>query len=123
MGVGALAFVVVACQNATAQRPNHFTPARQTFSPYLLYNQVNSTGIPNYYTYVQPATQFRDFVNQIPPETRRAPRQPLVNERAVARILDQQLRERATTGIGAASVPASFGNRSHYYTAPRRARR
>ena len=56
--------MALACQHAQAQRPAHYYPSRPTFSPYLLYNQVNLTGIPNYYTFVQPATQYRDFLQR-----------------------------------------------------------
>ena len=110
--------IALACQDADAQRPAHYYPARPTFSPYLLYNQVNLTGIPNYYSYVQPATQYRDFLSRAQPTNRGTGRETLVSEQAVARIIQQELRERSTTGIGAAAVPASYGNYSHFYSRP-----
>lgn len=116
------AFMVIAvCQETQAQRPAHYYPARPTFSTYLLYRQLNSTGIPNYYQYVRPATQFRDFLSRSQARTTSA-RQTVSVEGQVAEILDKQLRQRATTGIGQAAVPARFNDTSHFYT-PRATRR
>ena len=108
--------MALACQDVQAQRPAQYYPARPTFSPYLLYKQVNLTGIPNYYSYVRPATAFQDFVTRAPTVYRQAPRETLINEQAVARVIQQELRERTTTGIGAAAVPAVYGNYSHFYS-------
>jgi len=112
---------VAACQETHAQRPAHYYPARPTFSTYLLYRQLNATGIPNYYQYVRPATQFRDFIGRSEARTTSA-RQTLSVEGQVSEILDNQLRQRATTGIGQASVPARFNDTSHFY-GPRATRR
>ncbi len=115
-------FVIAASQETHAQRPAHYYPARPTFSTYLLYRQLNSTGIPNYYSYVRPATQYRDFLTRS--EARdNSSRQTLSLEGEVARVLDSQLRQRATTGIGQPSVPARFNDTTHFYTQPATRRR
>ncbi len=121
--VAAGLMMALLAQQAEAQRPAHFYPARPTFSPYLLYRQVNLTGIPNYYSYVRPATAYRDFLTRSQETYRPGQRQTLISEQAVARIVTEQLRERGTTGIGAAAVPAVYGNYSHFYSSgngPRR---
>ncbi len=106
--------VFASSQAAQAQRPATYYPARQTFSNFLLYRQLNGTGIPNYYSYVRPANQNRDFLNRISRPVV-GQRQSLSVEQEVARALDTQLRQRVTTGIGQPSVPAQFGNTSHFY--------
>jgi len=109
-------------QETHAQRPAHFYPARPTFSTYLLYRQVNGTGIPNYYQYVRPETQFRDFVQR--DQSRLNSRNQVLSvEAEVARAFDSQLRQRATTGIGQAAIPAQFGDTSHFYQRPEVRRR
>ena len=115
-------FVVAASQKAQAQRPAHYYPARQPFSQYLLYRQVNSTGIPNYYSFVRPATQFRDFVSRSRPETaRRQTVNAVGNE--VRDVLQSQLRQRPTTGIGQPAIPATYGETLQFYARPLRGRR
>ncbi len=112
--VFAALFVIASSQSAEAQRPAHYYPARQTFSNYLLYAQLNGTGIPNYYSYVRPANQFTEFLARSQNDLTRGPA-TLTVEQQVGRALDAQLRQRVTTGIGQASVPAQFGNTSHFY--------
>ncbi len=117
-----VAATCMADSQAQAQRPAHYYPARPTFSPYLLYRQINLTGIPNYYTYVRPATQYRDFLVRSQPSPRS--RQRLVGDSdAVARIIERELRQRPSTGIGAAAIPARYGDYSHFYRAPGSGRR
>ena len=112
------------CSSAQAQRPAHYYPARPTFSPYLLYRQVNATSIPNYYTYVQPARSvYQDsFVS-----SREAPRiqrqQTLLRQDEVNQIIEGRLGLRVSTGVGQPSQAATFLNTSHYFptgTVPRR---
>ena len=114
-------FVIAACQQTHAQRPAHYYPARPTFSTYLLYRQINTTGIPNYYSYVRPETQYRDYLSRSQARSNSS-RQTLSVEGEVSRILDSQLRQRASTGIGQPSIPARFNDTSHFY-APTRPRR
>ena len=109
-------------QESQAQRPAHFYPARPTFSSYLLYRQFNGTGIPNYYQYVRPETEFRDYVTRNPPVLANR-RQVLTVEQRVDQVLDSQLRQRLTTGIGNPSVPGQFNNTGHYYQRPAPRRR
>ncbi len=111
----AAVMVIGMAQSARAQRPAHYYPARPAFSSYLLYRQLNATGIPNYYSYVRPATQYRDFLARNPQAPNEG-RQTLMRvEREVARVVETQLRQRTTTGIGQPSVPAQFGEMSHFY--------
>ena len=109
--------VIVSSQGASAQRPRKFQPARATFSPYLLYSQFNGTGIPNYYSYVRPARDARDFVQRVQSVSQR---QPLTTdiEQAVDSALDEKLRQRQTTGSGQPFMPALFNDRSHFYPSP-----
>ena len=109
----AIGFVIGMSDTAEAQRPGHFFPARPTFSSYLLYRQVNNTGIPNYYSYVRPANQNRTLRPATINSTSR--RQALSIEDEVAKVLESQLRQRVTTGIGQPSVAAQFGDTSHFY--------
>lgn len=115
-----MALVAVSAVQSHAQRPAHYYPARPTFSTYLLYRQFNGTGIPNYYQYVRPATQFRDYVNNVPlsPAAGRRTTQILDIEQQVERALETTLRQRPTTGIGEVSVPAQFGNTLQFYQRP-----
>jgi hypothetical protein len=122
-GVMTLLLVAALAEQSHAQRPSHYYPARPTFSTYLLYRQFNGTGIPNYYQYVRPATQFRDFVNRTTETGRRTTTQVLDVERQVERALESQLRQRPTTGVGRAAIPAQFGNTSHFYQRPEIGRR
>lgn len=121
-GVLAALFMIGAATSASAQRPAHYYPTRPTFSAYLLYNQFNGTGIPNYYSFVRPEQNFRDYSRTV----ERFPtgqRQPVATvEEQVGRALDNQLRQRASTGVGAAAVPARYGDTSHFFprTPPRR---
>jgi hypothetical protein len=122
-GLLAALFVVGIADRASAQRPSHFYPARPTFSAYLLYKQFNATGIPNYYTFVRPEVNFRDYVRR----TERFPasqRQPVSNiEEQVGRALESQLRQRTSTGIGTPAVPARYGDTSHFFPTTTRPRR
>lgn len=106
--------VTAMTQDAQAQRPAQYYPAKPTFSTYFLYRQLNGTGIPNYYSYVKPATQYRDFLTRAQPMREEA-RTTLSVEGEVSRILDSQLRQRSTTGIGQPAYPAQFGETSHFY--------
>lgn len=103
---------------AAAQQPAHFYPARPKFSNYLLYQQFNATGIPNYYTFVQPAERFQRALSQAEAPRQRA-QVPLTLEQEVAAVLDAQLSQRLTTGVGRPAVPAQFNQTSHYYRIPR----
>ncbi len=102
--------------DVSAQHPAHYYPARPTFSPYLLYNQFNGTGLPNYYSFVRPAQIYNDYASRTRPSYyAESQRQSLISQQQVAEIVDNQIRERLTTGIGAASQAATFQNTSHYY--------
>ena len=117
-----VAATFLADSQAQAQRPAHYYPARPTFSPYLLYRQINLTGIPNYYAYVRPAEQYRDFLVRSQPSPRN--RQRLAGDSdAVARIIERELRQRPSTGIGAAATPARYGDYGHFYRSPPSGRR
>jgi hypothetical protein len=112
-------FVATLATSAAAQGPAHYYPAKPTFSTYLLYRQLNTTGIPNYYQYVRPASQFRDFTDRTPAAIgAEARRQTLTVEQQVAIVLENELRTRATTGIGQPSVPAQFNDTSHFFPRP-----
>ncbi|MFK8111290.1 MAG: hypothetical protein AB8B91_03785 [Rubripirellula sp.] len=107
---------IAMADTAEAQRPGHYYPARPTFSTYLLYRQFNATGVPNYYQYVRPASQYRDFLSRSQPQNGGGSRrQQLSVEQQVASALENQLRQRTTTGIGQPSVPAQFNETSHFY--------
>jgi len=116
--VCAVLFVAVSCQSVDAQRPAHYVPARQTFSNYLLYRQINGTGIPNYYSFVRPAQQSRDFASRAQVFDSRAGRQSLTVQQEVARAIESQLTQRPFTGVGRAAVPAQFGETTHFYRRP-----
>jgi hypothetical protein len=114
--------MAMAASQAQAQRPAHYYPARPTFSPYFLYRQVNTTGIPNYYSFVEPAKQYRDFMVRRPTTARRT--ESLIGDsKTVARLIERELRERPSTGIGAAAVPARYGDYGHFYSTPTPGRR
>lgn len=121
--VCAILFVAASCQSVDAQRPAHYYPARQTFSNYLLYRQLNGTGIPNYYSYVRPAQQNREFVSRARSYDSRGGRQSLNVEQEVARALESRLTQRLNTGVGQPAVPAQFGETSHFYRRPQTRRR
>ena len=97
-------FVVAMSESASAQRPGHYYPARPTFSTYLLYRQLNGTGVPNYYQFVRPASQYRDFLSRSQPAVGGRRRQTLSVEQQVATALENQLlqtnndRDRPTFG-------------------------
>jgi hypothetical protein len=114
--IAAILLVTAMSPVTQAQRPGHYYPARPTFSTYLLYRQFNGTGIPNYYQYVQPATQFRDFVNRT--EVTAGRRQVLSVEQQVERAVETSLRQRETTGIGQIAVPAQFGDTGNFFERP-----
>ncbi|WP_372718236.1 hypothetical protein [Novipirellula sp.] len=102
--------------NVSAQQPAHYYPARPTFSPYLFYRQFNGTGLPNYYTFVRPREIYNDYVSRTRPSYyAESQRQSLITQQQVSDIVDNQIRERLTTGVGAASQAATFQNTSHYY--------
>ncbi len=110
--------MATAASSAQAQRPAHYYPSRPTFSPYLLYRQLNLTGIPNYYSYVQPATQYRDFLIRGQTRPAAARRESLIGAREIANMVERRLEQRPSTGIGAPAIPARYGDYSHYYNAP-----
>lgn len=123
-GLFAALLLIGSSESAQAQRPAHYYPARPVFSPYLYYGQFNSTGLPNYYTQVRPQTTFyRDFLSRAHAAPRALDRQSLMGERQVAEIVENQLRQRLTTGIGQPSVQARFLDTSHFYTNPASRRR
>lgn len=113
-----LVFVVAVSPKTQAQRPARFYPARPTFSNFLLYRQLNGTGLPNYYSFIRPSTQYRDFLRRSNRPTARD-RTTLSVEQEVARALESQLRQRVSTGIGQPSVPAQFNDTSHFYPSSR----
>lgn len=101
-----------------------YQPARPTFSPYLFYGQFNGTGIPNYYTFVRPGQIYQEYIhrNALTPNPGND-RQSLITEQQVSQLIDTQLRQRQTTGVGTNAVPASFQNTSHFFPVPRIQRR
>ncbi|EMI20493.1 secreted protein [Rhodopirellula maiorica SM1] len=102
--------------SASAQQPAHYYPARPTFSPYMFYRQFNGTGLPNYYTFVRPREIYRDYITRSRPSYyAESQRQRVISQDQVSEIVDNQIRERLTTGVGMASQAASFQNTSHYY--------
>ena len=112
-------FVIAISDSAEAQRPAHYYPARPTFSPYLFYRQFNATGLPTYYTQIQPANRYyQDFISRSHVAPRIQARTPLLSEQ-VTEILENQLRQRPTTGVGQPAVPAQFMNTSHYFQSGR----
>lgn len=50
-------YLSLAVANVQAQRPMRYQPARPVLSPHLLYRQLDTTGVPNYYVHVRPATE------------------------------------------------------------------
>ena len=106
-------------EKAHAQtRPSHYVPARPTISPYFAYSAINTTGLPNYYTYIQPLQQ----QTQLALAAQADPRQTLgydnriaFTERSLGEALDRQLRQRSTTGAGAPATAATFQDYGHFY--------
>jgi hypothetical protein len=105
--------------------PARYTPARPTISPYFAYSAINTTGLPNYYTYVQPfqQTQYttaarRDLVAPNSYDSRVS-----LTERSIEELLDRRLSQRLTTGGGAPATAATFQNYSHFYPRPTAGRR
>ena len=97
--------------------PSHFVPARPTISPYFAYSAVNTTGLPNYYTYIQPLQQHTQIAAAFtdPRVSLGYENRAVLTERSIAELLDRQLRQRVTTGGGAPSTAATFQTYSHYY--------
>ncbi len=98
--------------------PSQYVPARPTISPYFAYSAINTTGLPNYYTYIQPLQQQSQLGYLALP----ASRAPLaydgrmtLTESSLSELLDRQLRQRLTTGGGAPATASTFQNYSHFY--------
>jgi hypothetical protein len=101
-------------------RPSHYYPSRPPISPYFGYSQVNTTGVPSYYTFVRPAQEQAALYSRTYSRTNAyyaAPR-TAINESLIADMVVDRLDVRQTTGIGAPSVPATFQDRMHFYPQP-----
>jgi hypothetical protein len=110
----ALGLLLMTGSAAWAQRSPHYSPVRPPISPYLYYSAINTTGLPNYFTYVRPAIQFQAFTQRRAFDARLETRVRMDDER-VTGIVERQLRLRETTGLGAPAVAGTFMDFSHYY--------
>ena len=107
--------------------PSHYIPVRPTISPYFAYSAINTTGLPNYYTYIQPLQQQaligQRVQQQIRASSSTADNRVTLNERTFGEMLDRHLQQRLTTGGGAPATAATYQNYSHYYQRPGSGRR
>ena len=125
-GLMALGLFVCAGNVAWAQRPAHYFPLHQPLSPYLYYSAINTTGLPNYYTYIRPQTQFRAFLERRVSENLRGGEtggRIRLDENRVAEIVARQLEVRETTGLGATALHGTYMDYSHYFSQPATRRR
>jgi hypothetical protein len=116
--VAATFLLGTAVAEAQFPRPAHYTPARPPLSPYFGYAQINTTGLPSYYTFVRPAQEAAALYSRTYSRTNAyyTPPSGALNESLIADMVVDRLEVRQTTGIGAPSVPATFQNRLHYYS-------
>lgn len=103
---------------AMAQRPAHYVPVKPPISPYFMYSEINTTGLPNYYTYLLPAQQYRNFVSKTDPNFARFEERITLAGDRVEQLIERQLELRQTTGVGAPAAPATFMELSHFYNKP-----
>ena len=116
--------VLLTTSTVSAQNPAHYYPARPVFSPYLFYGQFNGTGIPNYYTFVRPGQIYQEYASRRQTGNFDGDqRQRLISENQVEAIVDNQLRQRLSSGVGSTTLPAGFQDRSHFYPRPQAKRR
>jgi hypothetical protein len=102
---------------ARAQRPAHYFPVRPPLSPYLYYSAVNTTGLPNYYTYIRTTQQFQSFLDRSRAQIGRIEnRLRLGDTGGVSDEAARQVELRETTGYGSPAVPGTFMEYSHYYS-------
>ncbi|MGE0756004.1 MAG: hypothetical protein AB7F89_19980 [Pirellulaceae bacterium] len=102
-------------QAVYGQRPAHYAPSRPVLSPYFFYSAINTTGLPNYYTYVRPAIQFEAFLQRSNVMAGRADTRSRLTDGEVTSIVERQLRLRETTGAGAPALPGNYMDLSHFY--------
>jgi hypothetical protein len=117
VGLVAAGLFLLAGTSAWAQRPAHYYPLRQPISPYLFYSAINTTGLPNYYTYVQPRLQFQTFLERTRLLTGRFDDRNRLGEIRLSPTPPTRVLEvRETTGYGAPALPGTFMEYSHYYS-------
>jgi hypothetical protein len=111
--------VAIICGGAEAfaQLPAHYYPVKPPMSPYFAYSAFNTTGLPNYYTYVRPALQEQQYMRMAEQASRAAmvSSRIVLSEQAVGEIVQRTLMERQTTGYGAPAVAATFQDLSNFY--------
>ncbi len=56
-----LGFTLLQCDQVLAQRARSYRPSRPTTSPYLNLLRPNTSGVPNYYSFVRPEQRQREF--------------------------------------------------------------
>ena len=71
-----------------------YQPSRPTFSPYFSYFQVNTTGLPDYQTFIQPQRQLRAQIQREQNRLRSVERTQLSLQREATRLrLGSMIRE------------------------------
>jgi hypothetical protein len=111
-------FLLMTSATAWAQRPAHYYPLHAPLSPYLYYSAINTTGLPNYYTYIRPAQRFQSYLERRPTDLARLETRVRLDESRVAEMIQRHLEVRETTGLGAPATPATFMDYSHYFSRP-----
>jgi hypothetical protein len=111
--IALVAAVLVAwlAQDALAQAPpRRYQPARPTISPYLNLFRPEVSPLPNYYSFVRPQFQERDFQG----------RQQAINVQQQAEIqtVNQGLLQIAEPSIPSTGRGGTFRNYSHFFRAP-----
>ena len=123
--ISVLAFLVLlsASTDAQAQR----VPMRRTtLSPYLNLFRGNTGGVNPFFTFVQPALNQQQFIQQQTRQNLRLQQQILTNQAGLAGPFAGQLPPGQSivaplqTGVGSTRAPASYFNYSHYYGVPTR---
>jgi hypothetical protein len=121
--LGFLVVLFCGSTQAFAQTPAHYYPVRPPISPYFAYSAINTTGLPNYYTYIRPAQQQAQYAMMAEQANRMsAATRVVLTEQSVGEMVQRQLMERQTTGYGAPAVAATFQDLSHFYPTTSQAR-
>lgn len=110
-------------QAAMAQSSAQYIPPRPAISPYFAYSAVNTTGLPNYYTYIRPAQQARTFFEKEQANRARDEARLILDERRLDDLSQRRVDQRSTTGTGTTAVAGAFQQYSHYYPNPAVVRR
>ena len=116
-----LGFVSFAYANS-ASAQSSYQPARPTFSPYFSYFQVNTTGLPNYQTFIAPERRIRAQFQQEQARIRSVEQTGIRLQRDVTRLAVGGL-VRQTDATRRVVPAATFLNYSGFYPQQQAARR